>query len=71
MSKVVKEYTLPVLGQIEIIREEGNYRPHGDYYARIEKFGLSGRFSKSAEEAEKVMLNHMDSYLLNQKKGLG
>ncbi|MEK6827168.1 MAG: hypothetical protein AABX99_01645 [Nanoarchaeota archaeon] len=72
--QVVKEYEIPGIGRVEIIHDLGG-KFHGNYFARVDKYGLAGRYGNSLGETENRMLEEVKYYLeqeeekLDRKKG--
>jgi hypothetical protein len=70
LIEVIKNYEIPGLGRAEIFHDASEKRLHGDYFARVSKYGIAGRYSSSLEEAENNMLEAMKHYLTRKNEEL-
>jgi hypothetical protein len=72
-QKVIAVYRLPYFGKVVLLDDSQSPRAqqfNGAYWARVDKIGAVGRYSKTEEELKQKVSDELQLSLFKESKGL-
>ena len=67
--KTLEKFDVPYFGRVELVHDS-NDGSHGKYWLRNNVYGITGRFSKTPEEAKQKGLRELCDFAQEKRKAI-